>query len=241
MRRKFINYAHRGASEYYPENTLSSFYAGIDMGALGIETDVQKTKDGVLVLFHDDNTKRVTGLDSAVSHLTYEELMTLTVTNPKTGRQDKILTLDDFIKYIAYRDLTYAIEIKQKGISVEVMKRLADAGLRDRVTITSFIYEELEAAKDADMGFRLGWLYWGKTDSARIEGLRAIGAYEACPKIADLTEHELMLIYESGFACRAWGANNEELMRRAVDMGTCGITVNFPDKLTEYLNAKKAN
>ena len=49
----FINYAHRGASQYFPENTLSAFYAGIAMGANGIETDIRKTKDNVLVLFHD--------------------------------------------------------------------------------------------------------------------------------------------------------------------------------------------
>ena len=45
-----INYAHRGASEYAPENTFSSFYLGLLQGANGIETDVQKTKDGVLVM-----------------------------------------------------------------------------------------------------------------------------------------------------------------------------------------------
>ena len=51
---RMINYAHRGASEYYPENTLRSFYAGLEMGATGMETDIQRTKDGVLVLHHDD-------------------------------------------------------------------------------------------------------------------------------------------------------------------------------------------
>lgn len=55
-----INYAHRGASEYAPENTLSSFYLGLLQGANGIETDVQRTKDGVLVLFHDPTIDRVT-------------------------------------------------------------------------------------------------------------------------------------------------------------------------------------
>ena len=54
-----INYAHRGASEYAPENTLSSFYLGMIQGANGIETDVHRTKDGVLVLFHDDTLDRV--------------------------------------------------------------------------------------------------------------------------------------------------------------------------------------
>jgi len=57
----FVNYAHRGASQYAPENTLSAFYLGLAMGANGIETDVQKTKDGVLVLFHDNSLTRVTG------------------------------------------------------------------------------------------------------------------------------------------------------------------------------------
>lgn len=56
----FVNYAHRGASAYYPENTLSAFYAGVNMGANGIETDIHITKDDILVLFHDDELSRVT-------------------------------------------------------------------------------------------------------------------------------------------------------------------------------------
>jgi hypothetical protein len=65
----FINYAHRGASEYAPENTLSSFFMGAAMGANGIETDIQLTKDGIPVLFHDDSLKRVTGVDALLSAL----------------------------------------------------------------------------------------------------------------------------------------------------------------------------
>ena len=59
----FVVYAHRGASEYYPENTVSSFCAGIDMGADGIETDVQISKDGVLMIYHDDSMREKTGFD----------------------------------------------------------------------------------------------------------------------------------------------------------------------------------
>ena len=69
-----INYAHRGASEYAPENTLSSFYLGLLQGANGIETDVQKTKDGVLVLFHDDTIDRVSDGEGKLSDYTFEEL-----------------------------------------------------------------------------------------------------------------------------------------------------------------------
>ena len=73
----FVNYAHRGASEYLPENTLLAFYTGIYMGANGIETDVQRTRDGVLVLFHDDTLQRVTGQSGCIADYTFEQLQQL--------------------------------------------------------------------------------------------------------------------------------------------------------------------
>ncbi|MBS1484153.1 MAG: glycerophosphodiester phosphodiesterase, partial [Clostridium sp.] len=62
----FINYAHRGASAYAPENTLSAFYLGLEMGANGIETDIRRTKDGQLVLFHDATLEQAAGLQGGV-------------------------------------------------------------------------------------------------------------------------------------------------------------------------------
>ena len=70
----FVNYAHRGASAYYPQNTMSAFYAGLGMNANGIETDVRKTKDGVLVLFHDDTLDRVCGVSGRIDDMLYDEL-----------------------------------------------------------------------------------------------------------------------------------------------------------------------
>lgn len=51
---KFINYAHRGASNYAPENTMVAFQKAIELGANGIELDLQQTKDGKIVIFHDE-------------------------------------------------------------------------------------------------------------------------------------------------------------------------------------------
>ena len=69
-----INYAHRGASEYAPENTLSAFYLGLMQGANGIETDVRRTKDGELVLFHDSKLARVTDGDGPLAEHSLAEL-----------------------------------------------------------------------------------------------------------------------------------------------------------------------
>ena len=114
-----INYAHRGASEYYPENTLMSFYAGVDMGANGIETDVQRTKDGVLVLFHDDTIDRVTDGKGNVCDYTLEQLKQFTVM--KNGKKDKIITLEEFLVRFGWMDLTFAIELKAKGVAKDTV------------------------------------------------------------------------------------------------------------------------
>ena len=71
---------------------MASFRLGLQMGANGIETDVQRTKDGVLVLFHDDTLMRVTGQPGSVKDYTYDQLQTFSVT--VHGQSDRIPTLE---------------------------------------------------------------------------------------------------------------------------------------------------
>ena len=90
------------------------------MGANGIETDVQRTKDGVLVLFHDDTLTRVTGQIGAVSNYSLEQLQQFQVN--KGELFDKIPTFQDFLQHFAFRDIVFAIELKQS----DVVKETAD-------------------------------------------------------------------------------------------------------------------
>ena len=154
--RPFINYAHRGASEYAPENTVLSFMLGVKMGANGIETDVQRTKDGVLVLFHDDSLERVTGQKGSVKDYTYAELKDFWVTTK--GLSDKIVKFDDFLKQFV--GLNLAIELKVEGIYKDVVDTVNSFGIKDRVVLTSFIYEEVKRAKEYAPDFRVGYLTW---------------------------------------------------------------------------------
>ena len=90
---QMINYAHRGASEYAPENTLSSFYLGLIQGANGIETDVQRTRDGVPVLFHDDTIDRVSDGHGKISDYTFDQLKKVKIYgNCTTGFYDQIVS-----------------------------------------------------------------------------------------------------------------------------------------------------
>ena len=212
------------------------------MGANGIETDVQITKDGILVLFHDDTLERVTGEKGSISDYTLEELNNFFVTNSKYKNKDKIVTLEDFLRLFGYRDLIFAIELKKSNISKAVIEMLNKYNMKEKVIITSFIYSELQNAAALNSGYKLGLLYTeGITHKKAIELLDNINAYQACPKAETLTKENLEYIYSHGYECRAWGIFNEDIMKNMVDIGiNGGMTVNFPDKLTNYLS-KKSN
>ena len=78
-------YAHRGFSGKYPENTLMAFQKAAEVGAEGIELDVHTTKDGEVVVMHDENTIRTTGTDALIKDLTLEEFKALDAGYIKNG------------------------------------------------------------------------------------------------------------------------------------------------------------
>ena len=231
----FVIYAHRGASEYYPENTMSSFLAGVEMGANGIETDVQISKDGVLMIFHDDTMKEKTGFEGAISDYTYAELCEARVKNAKYSREDRLVTFEEFLRSFASLDLTLAIELKVRKIAAPVIEMLKKYGAYGKSVVTSFDYEALREAREYDSDIKLGWLYVHHNEKT-LEKLRAIKATQGCPKACEIKPEHLEELYSNGFECRAWGISDEKIMKSAVDMGVnAGMTVNFPDKLVKYM------
>ena len=233
----FNVYAHRGASEYAPENTMSSFCLGLKMGANGIETDVRRTKDGILVLFHDDTLARVTGEEGCVGDYTYEQLLSMRVKNDKTGTEDIIVSFEDFLKYFGFRDLTFAIEIKEKGTERDIIDLLRRYGMREKTVITSFEFECIKAVKEIDPSYRVGHLA-SDFDSAAIENIKAIGGEQLCPQAKNVTAEKVSHWHEMGYSVRAWGVTNVRLMKNAYDCGVDGMTVNFPDLLVSYIISK---
>ena len=231
---EFVTYAHRGASEYCPENTMLSFYTGVYMGANGIETDVRRTRDGVLVLFHDKTPERVCGegLTREISDYTWEELQELNVV--KGELTDKIVRFDDFLEHFAHRDLTFAIELKAEGIEAEVADLIRKYGIVKKTVVTSFQIDYIRNIKAYAPELRIGLLA-KEFNEEEIAELVAMRADEFCPRAAWVTPEMTARLHREGFRVRAWGVTNEELMRNAVDCGCDGMTVNFPDKLAAYL------
>ena len=234
-----INYAHRGASEYAPENTLSSFYLGLMQGANGIETDVQRTKDGVLVLFHDDTVDRVTDGVGKVCELDFAELSALKVSgNAPHVFYDRIVTFREFLEKLSDYDISFAIELKTEGVEEEALALIKEFGALEKTTFTSFEFNCIKRIKELDASARVGYLTWRVEDSV-MESLLSIGGEEMAPRV-DLITEELMQKWRSaGLGVRAWGVANTDLMKMAVALGVDGMTVNFPDKLKEYISGEQ--
>lgn len=245
MSDSFVTYAHRGASTYCPENTMLSFYTGVYMGANGIETDVQMTKDGVLVLYHDDTLNRILGIDGAIKDYTYAELLEYKVKNGCLF--DRIPTFEDFLSHFAQYDLTFAIELKVAGIEREVADMIYKYGAEKKVVVTSCIFGAIEAMRACAPELEIGYLttlFKKDGDSVIdrceevIESLKRIGAEEICPRGTDITPERVEAWHDMGFRVRAWGISDTEIMKKVYDAGVDGMTVNFPDKLIEYINSK---
>ncbi|MBQ8131600.1 MAG: glycerophosphoryl diester phosphodiesterase membrane domain-containing protein [Bacilli bacterium] len=126
--------AHRGASVAYPENTMSAFIGAKKQGADWIELDVQQTKDQVIIVSHDTNLKRVTGINKDVIDLTYEEIEKLDAGSFKDTKfkGEKIPTLEEVIDFAKENNMRLNIELKPTG---------KEKDFQSKCVITSQVYE----------------------------------------------------------------------------------------------------
>ena len=233
-----INYAHRGASEYAPENTLSSFYLGLLSGANGIETDVQRTKDGVLVLFHDDTVDRVSNGTGRLCDYTLEELKELRIYGKiTTGFYDRIITLREFLEKFSQYDIKFAIELKGADVEEDTLDMINEFGILNKTTFTSFKFDYISKIKKINPEARVGWLTKEITDE-NIKMLLDIGGEELAPKAEFITDELIKKLRASQLGVRAWGVSNIELMKKMCDLNVDGMTVNFPDRLFQHLSTR---
>ena len=206
------------------------------MGANGIETDVQRTKDGVLVLFHDNELMRIAGRPEAIHDLTYAELLQIDFGLP-TGERfkgERIPTLEEFLRHFGDKDLHFAIEIKEHGVEEETLHLIHQYCRQDHVIITTGIWDAITAVRALDPDMRVGYLCKYLSDSL-VESAKQAGVFQLCPKASILTKEWNDRLRSEGFSVRAWGIDNEQVMRDMLDLKVDGMTINFPDVLVAAL------
>lgn len=238
----FMVIAHRGASSYAPENTLAAFDLAIQMGVNDLELDVHATSDGHLVVIHDDTVDRTTNGAGPVTGHTLAALAALDAGawfDPKFAGE-RIPTYENVLA--RYRRRAH-IHTEIKGRSADLSRRTVDVirrlGMTKQVTITSFQKARLEETRAYAPELPTGWLVADASDE-RVAEARALGLTQLCPRADTVTREMVQRLHVEGFVVRAWGVATEPLMRRVVEAGADGMTVNFPDKLLAYVKASPA-
>lgn len=160
-------WAHRGCSKEYPENTLEAFKAAAKInGIKGIELDVQLTKDKQVVVFHDENVKRVTDGDKNVQEYTLEELKRLRVC-PGTERESTIPTFEEVLAllqpYCKENGLQINVELKTSVIHYENIEEMTHQLVKKYDLVSSVVYSSfwepsVKKMKEIDPTVKTGML-----------------------------------------------------------------------------------
>ncbi|WP_026509914.1 glycerophosphodiester phosphodiesterase family protein [Butyrivibrio sp. LC3010] len=159
-------WAHRGCSQNYPENTLTSFEKAMNIeGISGIELDIQLTNDGELVVIHDEKVDRTTDGIGFVRDFSLSELKTLHI---RTGeeRAEHIPTMRevlDLLKSRMFNGLKLNIELKNSvyhypGMEEKIVKLVAEYGLQEQIVYSSFYPNSLLKVHELEPAAKLGVL-----------------------------------------------------------------------------------
>lgn len=240
-----LNYGHRGASGYYPENTMLAFEKAIEMGCDGIETDVQMTADGVLVLIHDENLKRTTGVDGWVKDYNFEDLRKLNAANYHSTHKEfqYIPTAEELLKLAKEKDIIINFEIKTgivfyEGIEKKLIDLVNKYHMKHKVIISSFNHYALIECKKLDKEMRTAILY-SEALYHPENYCETVDAQGLHPVLYAVNGNILEDAHEKGLFVQPYTVNDEETMKKFIHLGIDGIITNYPDKLKVLLDKNK--
>ncbi len=236
-------WAHRGASAYAPENTLSAFKLAVDMGAHGIELDVHMSKDGELVVIHDEKVNRTSNGSGYVRDMTLHELKKLDFSNGfKAYSNERIPTLREVYGLLAPTGLTINVELKcdkilYDGMWDKLIELERQVNVAGQILYSSFNHSVLKKLLKADKDAKIGLLYKANI-ATPWEYASEFGAFALHPKyLLPLRRPELIsACQDRGFAVHAWTVNDPAAMYKLALSGIDAIITNKPDVALEVLH-----
>lgn len=224
--------AHRGASARAPENTLAAFNLALEMGAKHVELDIRATGDGRVVVLHDPTLDRTTSGSGPVSETDWSEVRKLDA-GAWFGAEfagERVPSLDEALQLCQGKARLH-IEIKDgaREMAAKALGLIEERGMADQVTLISFRKEWLEEVRALAPAIPIGYLVREASEEA-IAWAKAKGVESLCPKAESLTPETVRSIHQQGLGARCWGVRDKEAMRRVVESGADGMTVDFPDE-----------
>ncbi|MGN0377293.1 MAG: glycerophosphodiester phosphodiesterase [Suilimivivens sp.] len=228
-------WAHRGACGYAPENTIPSFIKAAEMKADGVELDIQLSKDGELVVIHDETVDRVSDRKGFVKDFTIQELKLMDVSRPVPGfGTARIPTLAEVLEELKPTEMTVNIECKTgiffyPGLEEKMIKLVKDMNMTDRIWCSSFNHESVMKVKqlcpEMKTGFLIADVILNVADYAKEHEVMALH-----PALYHLQDKELIgRCKRRGLAVHVWTVNDRQDMKELCHAGVDAIITNYPD------------
>jgi glycerophosphoryl diester phosphodiesterase len=236
---RFLSIAHRGASGSFPENTRVAFEQAIALGADMIELDCQQSRDGHVVVFHDERLNRTAGAKGRVYEKTLEQLKKLDVGAwwKRAFKGERILTLEEALE-ILVGSADLCLEIKcypgaPPGIEIKLLFILSHYDYLDRTVIASFDYPTLSRVRELAPEARLGVIYGQGVKQNPLDFAARIGAASILVQKEFATSEFLNNTWEAGLDVHVWTVNEFREMEGFASRGVQGIVSDFPERLSQ--------
>jgi len=241
----FIKIAHRGSSGSYPENTRLAFEKAIEAGADMIEMDCRLSKDGHVVVIHDDRLDRTARAKGFVNGKTLRQLKKLDVGAwlKKSFKGERILTLEEILEIVSGK-VEINLEIKSVlrgplGIELKVLFIVSHFDYLERAIFSSFDYQSLRRLRELAPDVRIGVLYGAGSKDNPFQAAREMNAYSLHIQREFATAHFLEEARELGLKSFVWTVNEVKEMEKFLSLGVDGIISDFPEKFWKIKQRKR--
>ena len=224
---------HRGAAGHAPENTLESIGCAIGMGVDYIEIDVQPTRDGRLVVFHDRTMRRLTGLHGYVRDYTFVEL----TEKANLSNGQKIPSFEKVCELVAKSNVGLFVEIKSAGIESLILKTLRKYFDVSSCLLGSFYHRSILKLKQLDPNVKTIALMVGVPVTTR-NIVRDSQCNYLGLGIGSLDEQQIQEVRSEGCGVIVWTVDEADEMPLLCKLGVDGVVSNFPDRIIQALNCK---
>jgi glycerophosphoryl diester phosphodiesterase len=242
----FTIIAHRGASAYYPENTLPSFEGAIAMGADMVELDVQLSSDKEVVVFHDEKISRCTNGRGRVCEHTLASLKKLDAGSwfDKKFKNTRIPLLAEVLD-ICEGKIAVNIEIKTEavgrmffgGIEEKCLKIIGQSSMRKHIVFSSFDPRAIMHLKEIDPTVAAAVLFEKKLYGSKLPSyiMESVGADAFNCSAAEYKKKWLENIKLNNIPVNIYTVDDARKMKRFLNMGVQGIFTNKPDVLKKVV------
>ena len=233
MKRQIPVFAHRGASAYKLENSMDAFNKAKELGADGIEIDIQQTLDGELFVFHDMNLKRLTGLNRQIQNCKAEELLALTIGKPfwRLFFRQRIPTFQHVVEWANTYDMLLNIELKESLLSnTESLQKILPYLLLPKGShISSFHDELLRLVKTIRPDMETALIITKKFDYAKLGEYPHIDSIHAHKKFYHRRLLQSCALHQKGV--RFYAIEGNEPFLHAPHPAVVGWITDYPDLL----------